>query len=107
MTTAERTERIKALAKCALGILRRTDRYNLTLADGSRYRGWDFRHNDLTLIFRRRMDIDDRPATLIVKHDGERVLIVQWTTGGFTRRSYSPGRWEDALRRCERVPALP
>lgn len=102
--TVDRNERVKSLVKVALDILRRTDRYNLTLADGSRYRGWDYRHNDLVLSFRRRTDVDDRPATLVVKYDGDRVLIAQWTTGGFTRRSYSPGRWENVLRRCDRMP---
>ena len=72
MKNAERSERVTALAKIAPSILRWTDRYNFTLADGSRYRGWDFRHNDLVLTFRRRMDVDDRQATLIVQHDGER-----------------------------------
>jgi hypothetical protein len=100
----DRSERIAALVKVALSILRRTDRYNLTLADGSRYRGWDFRHNDLSLTFRRRIDADDRPATLIVKYDGDRVLIAQWTTDSFTRRAYKPGNWENVLRRCDRMP---
>lgn len=104
MTAADRAKRVKAIVTVALNILRRTDRYNLAMADGSRYRGWDYRHNDLVLTFRRRTDVDDRPATLIVKHDGERVLIAQWTAGGFTRRTYKPGSWETILRRCDRMP---
>ena len=103
--TIDRNERVKSLVKVALDILRRTRRYNLTLADGSRFHGWDFRHNELSLSFRRQIDVDERPATLIVKHDGDRVLIAQWTIDGFTRRSYKAGRWEDALRRCDRMPA--
>ena len=102
----DRNQRIRALVKIAVDILRRTDRYNLTLTDGSRYRGWDFRHNELSLTLRLRMDVDDRPSTLIIKHNGKRVLIAEWTTGGFTRRSYSPGSWETMLRRCERMPVL-
>ncbi|MGL3210932.1 hypothetical protein [Bradyrhizobium sp. BR 1433] len=56
MTKEDRSERIKALVKVALSILRRTDRCNLTLADGSRIRDWKFRHNGLLLSFRRRID---------------------------------------------------
>jgi hypothetical protein len=106
MNSADRNERIRSLAKVALGILRRTDRCNLTLADGSRVRAWDFRHNDLVLSFRRRVDGDARSATLVVKYDGEKVLIASWTVDGWTRRSYVAGRWEDVLCRCERMPAL-
>ena len=106
-TKEHRAERIKAISKLALGILRRCgDRCNLTLADGSRVREWDFRHNELSLSFRRRVDVDDRPATLVVKYDGEKVLTASWTIDGFTRRSYSPGRWENVLRRCDLAPAL-
>jgi hypothetical protein len=59
---------------------------------------------NFSLSFRRRIDVDNRPATLIVKYEGERVLIAQWTIDGFTRRSYSPGRWEGLLSRCDRLP---
>ncbi|TKV73296.1 hypothetical protein FDV58_37720 [Bradyrhizobium elkanii] len=104
MTKEDRAERIKSLVKVALSILRRTDRCNLTLADGSRIRDWEFRHNGLSLSFRRRIDVDDRPGTLIVKFEGEKVLIASWTIDGFTRRSYSPGEWENVLRRCDRMP---
>ena len=103
MTAADRAKRVKAIVTVALNILRRTDRYNLTFADGSRFRGWDYRHNDLVLTFRRRTDVDDRPATLIVRYDGDRVLIAEWTTGGFTRRTYKPGSWEAVLRRYEGI----
>jgi hypothetical protein len=106
LNNADRNGRITALAKVALAILRRTDRYNLTLADGSRFHGWDFRHNDLSMSFRRRIDVDERPATLIVKYDGDRVLIAQWTVDGFTRRTYKPGQWENVLCRCDRMPVL-
>jgi hypothetical protein len=58
-TTKEaRAERVKWLVKTALGILRRTDQCNLTLADGSRVREWDFRYNELSLSFRRRVGVD-------------------------------------------------
>ena len=106
MTSAERAERIRSLAKIALGIIQRNcTGYYLNPADGGRVRVWDFRHNALLLSFRRQVDIDDRPATLVVKHDGEKVLIASWTIDGFTRRSYKPGEWENVLRRCDRMPA--
>jgi hypothetical protein len=106
MNNADRSERIRALAKVALSILRRTDRYNLDLAAGGRARAWDFRHNELSLSLRRRFDADDRPATLIVKYDGEKVLVAQWTVNGWSRRSIKPGAWESVLRQCERMPAM-
>jgi hypothetical protein len=99
MTKEDRAERIRSLVEIAISILRRTQYCNLTLTDGSRVRAWDFSHNELSLSFRRRVDIDDRPATLVVKYDGEKVLIASWTADGFTRRSYRPGEWEGALRR--------
>ena len=46
------------------------------------FAGWDFRHNDLSLTLRLRTDIDERPATVIVKHDGKRVLIAEWRPAG-------------------------
>ncbi|KGT73890.1 hypothetical protein MA20_40960 [Bradyrhizobium japonicum] len=106
MNNAARAERIRSLVEVAIGILRRTQHCNLTLTDGSRVRAWDFCHNELSLSFRRRVDTDDRPTTLVVKYDGEKVLIASWTADGFTRRSYRPGEWEAALRRCGRMPAL-
>ena len=34
--------------------------------------------------------MDDRPATLVVKFEGEQILAASWTVDGFTRRSYRP-----------------
>jgi len=43
---------------------------------------------------------------LTIKFDDEQVLIASWTVDGFTRRSYTPGEWENALRRFDRSLAL-
>ena len=104
MTGGERNERIRSLAKVALGILRRNaPRYRLDLAEG-RFHTWDMDRGLLSLSYRRAIDADDHPATLVVKLAGVKVLIAQWTIDGFTRRSYSPGAWENLLLRCERMP---
>jgi hypothetical protein len=106
LNNADRSERIKALAKVALGILRRNaHRFRLDLAEGSVHT-WDLEHGLLSLSYRRRIDADDRPATLTIKYRREKVLIAQWTIDGWTRRSYKAGEWENVLRRCERMPSM-
>jgi ribosomal protein L25 (general stress protein Ctc) len=106
MNNADRAERIKTLVKFAAGVLRRNgEAANLVYSDGSRVRAWDYRHNALSLAYRVRVDVADRPATLIVKYDGKKVLIASWTTDGWSRRSYAPGPWENVLRRYDRMPA--
>ena len=77
----------------------------MTLPDGSRVQDYDFRHNALALSFRRRVDLEERPSKLIVKYEGEKVMVASWTIDGWTRRSYLPGVWENVLRRCERMTA--
>jgi hypothetical protein len=42
----------------------------------------DFRNNELSLSFHRRVDVVDRPATLVVNYDGEKVLVALWTIDG-------------------------
>ncbi|WFU14421.1 hypothetical protein [Bradyrhizobium sp. CB3481] len=103
----DRAERIRSLVHTPLEILRRTQRSNLTLPNGTRVRDYEFRHNALALSFRRWVDFEDRPSMLTVEYDGDKVLTASWTVDGWTRRSYSPGRWENVLRRCERMPAPP
>ncbi|WJR74924.1 hypothetical protein [Bradyrhizobium sp. NP1] len=106
MTNADRTERMRALSKLALGILRRCgERCTLDRADG-RFRAYDVSHNEFSLSFRRRVDDADRLATLVVKFEGEMVLAASWTVDGFVRRTLKPGAWEDLLRRYDRIPAL-
>ena len=103
--TADRNERIKWLTKIAIAVLRQRGDGGYFDHEGGRVRAVDFRHNELSLTFSRRLDDVDRPATLVVKYDGEKVLVASWTVDGFTRRSYSPGQWENVLRRCDRMPA--
>ncbi|HEX7881832.1 MAG TPA: hypothetical protein VF499_03745 [Afipia sp.] len=107
MNAIERTERIKALVKIAVAILRRNDTGGyLILPDVGRVRAYDFRFNELTLSLRRRVDDDARETTLTAKFDGEKVLGATWTVDGFTKRSFKPGDWEQVLRRYSRLPVL-
>ncbi|MCC8952857.1 hypothetical protein H8B02_05070 [Bradyrhizobium sp. Pear77] len=90
MNTVERTERIKALIKIAVAILRRNDVGGyLDFPEGGRVRSYEFRFNEMVLSLRRRVDVDATETTLIVKFDGEKVLGVSWTVDGFTKRSGS------------------
>lgn len=102
----DRNERIRSLAQVAISVLRRHDRGGyLDLPEG-RVRALDCHCGKFRISFRRRVDDDDRPATLVVKYGGEKVLIASWNDDGWTYRSIKPGRWEAALRRCERMPIL-
>lgn len=104
--TGDRTERIKALSKLALSIVRRCgDRFCIDRA-GSRWRLLEVRHNEFKLTHARLIDDEDRTSTLDVRFDGKTVLHVQWTTEKVLRRSYRPGAWEAVLLRYDRVPAL-
>jgi hypothetical protein len=58
------------------------------------------------IVDRRVVDDVDRRAMIDVKFDGQKVLSAEWTNEGFVRTSFKPGPWEDALRRCDRMPAL-
>ncbi|MCA6104418.1 MULTISPECIES: hypothetical protein [Bradyrhizobium] len=92
MNTVERIERIKALVRIAVDILRRNgDGGYLVLSESGRVRALDFQFNELLLSLRRRVDDDARETTLIVKFDGEKVLGASWTVDGFTKRSLRPG----------------
>ncbi|MGY3584449.1 hypothetical protein ACVIGB_006492 [Bradyrhizobium sp. USDA 4341] len=107
MNAVERTERIKALVKLAVAILRRNDVGGyLNLPEGGRVRSYELRFNEMALSLRRRVDGDAQEATLIVKFDGDKVLGASWTVDGFTKRSFKPGGWEEVLRRYSRLPVL-
>lgn len=105
MPRSDRTERLKALSKLALGIIRRCgERWNVDRA-GSRCRVSEVCHNEFRLRHSR-CDDQDRTSTLDVRFDGKTVLLIQWTTEAVTRTSYRPGAWEAMLLRYDRVPAL-
>ncbi|MCC8953624.1 hypothetical protein H8B02_09215 [Bradyrhizobium sp. Pear77] len=107
MNAIERTERIKALVKIAVAILRRNgDGGYLDLPGAGRVRSYEFRFNEMALSLRRLVDDDARETTLTVKFDGERVLAATWTVDGITKRSFKPGGWEEVLRRYGRLPVL-
>jgi hypothetical protein len=97
--SADRTERIKTLVRVALNIIRaNATRHRLDLAEGPVH-AWDIERGELSLSYRRPIDADHLPSKLIVKFRGERVLFAKWTIYGWTKRSYSAGVWEHALRR--------
>lgn len=100
----DRNERIRALAKVALAIVRRNaDVGVIDIAGGGRARVYDFRHNEMKLSFRRQIDDPAHMTQLEIRFDGARVLFTEWDDDGFIKRSYSPGPWERALQRYERV----
>ncbi|MDA9510929.1 hypothetical protein XI09_41000 [Bradyrhizobium sp. CCBAU 11386] len=104
--TGDRTERIKALSKLALGIVRRCgERCCVDRADG-RYRLSEVRHNEFKLTLSKPIDNGDRTSTLDVRYDGKSVLHVEWTTEKVWRTSYQPGSWEALLLRYDRAPVL-
>ncbi len=106
MNAIERTERIKALVRMAVAILRRNgEGGNLDIPEIGRVRSYEFRFNEMALSLRRSVD-DARETTLVVKFDGEKVLGASWTVDGFTKRSFRPGDWEGRLRHYDRLPAL-
>lgn len=105
MTNVDRTERMKALSKLALGVVRRCgERGNVDRA-GGRCRLSEVRHNEFRLTYSR-YDDHDRTSTLDVRFDGKTVLHVEWTAEKVLRTSYRPGAWETMLLRYDRTPAL-
>jgi hypothetical protein len=106
VTNADRSERIKALAKVALAILRRNAAGFIVETPGGRARVYDLRHNEMALSVRRVIDDPAQTMQIEIKFDGDRVLFAEWNEDGFTKRSYKPGPWEGVMRRYERIPAL-
>ncbi|MGY0573254.1 hypothetical protein ACTGJ9_020930 [Bradyrhizobium sp. RDM12] len=107
MTTADRNERIRALAKVALAILRRNAAGVIVDKAGfGRARAYDVQHNECRLSFLRLVDDPAQTAQLEIRFAGHRVLFAEWNDAGFVKRSYMPGPWERDLRRYERIPAL-
>lgn len=106
MKDNDRTGRMRALSKLALGILRRCgERCCIDRADG-RCRLSEVRYNEFRLTLSRSMDNEDRTSTLDVRFLGKIVLHVEWTPDAVTRTSYRPGDWEAMLLRYDRTPAL-
>jgi hypothetical protein len=102
--TADRTERIKALSKLALGIVRRCgERYMIDRA-GGRYRLSEVLHNEFRLTLFRSIDGEVRTSTLDVRFLGKMVLHVEWTTEKVLRTAYRPGDWEALLLRYDQAP---
>ncbi|MCK1754130.1 hypothetical protein IVA78_02585 [Bradyrhizobium sp. 137] len=107
MTKQDRAERIRMLAKLAIGILRRNDAGGyLDIPGKGRVRALDCRCGEFRLSFRRRVDDEERLARLKIKFAGETVLSAAWTDEGFVRTSYRPSEWEGALQRVDRMPAM-
>ncbi|RXG95264.1 hypothetical protein [Bradyrhizobium zhanjiangense] len=103
--TTDRTDRMKALSKLVLGIVRRcSDRCNVDRA-GGRCRLSEVRHNEFRLTYSR-CDDDDQTSTLGVRFDGKTFLHVEWTAEKVLRTSYRPGDWEALLLRYDRAPVL-
>ncbi|MCK1424593.1 MULTISPECIES: hypothetical protein [unclassified Bradyrhizobium] len=104
--TADRTDRMKALSKLALGIVSRCgERFCIDRADG-RWRLSDVRHNEFRLTLSRPIDDGERTSALDIRFDGKTVLHVEWTTERVLRMSYRPGAWEALLLRYDRAPVL-
>lgn len=102
----DRADRIRALAKVAVAILRRSGEVGVVDVAGGRARVYDVQQNEMKLSLRRHIDDPDHTTRLEIKFDGARVLVAEWDDDGFVKRSYTPGPWERVLRRYERVPAL-
>jgi hypothetical protein len=106
VTNADRTERIRALSKLSLGILRRCgERCYIDRASG-RCRIVEIRHNEFRLTYSRSVNDEDRTSTLDVRFLGKPVLHVEWTAERILRTSYLPGDWEALLVRYDRAPVL-
>ena len=104
MTKADRIDRIKALSKIALGIIRRRgERCTVDRADG-RYRLLEIRHNEFRLTLSKPIGDDGRTSTLDVRFDGKTVLCVEWLPEAVARTSYRPGPWEAMLARYDQAP---
>lgn len=105
--TADRNERIKALTKIAVAIIRRNAvGFVVDKAGFGPVRAYDVQHNECRLSFVRVIDDPDQTAQLEIKFAGHRVLFAEWNDAGFVKRSYAPGPWEATLRRYDRIPAL-
>lgn len=106
MANTDRTERMKALSKLALGIIRRCgERGNIDRA-GRLCRLSEVRYNEFRLTMSRTIDDKDGTSTLDVRFDGKTVLHVEWTAARVLRTAYRGGAWEEMLRRYDRTPAL-
>jgi hypothetical protein len=106
MKKAERTERMRALSRLALGILRRCGDRAIIDRDGVSYRSSQVRHNEFKLTLSRPIGDADRASKLTVRFDGATVLQVEWTSDAVERTSYRPGKWEATLSRYDRAPVL-
>src|SRR2546421_1910474 len=102
---SDRTERVKALSKLALSIIRRCgERCNIDRA-GRSCRISEVVYNEFRLTHSR-CDDEDRTSTLDVRFLGKVVLHVEWTIDMVLKTSYRAGDWEALLRRYDRTPAL-
>jgi hypothetical protein len=106
MTNGARTERIKALSKVALGIVRRCGDRCCIDRDGGRYHLSEVLHNEFRLKLWRPIEDEDRASTLDVRFLNKTVLHVEWLPEAVTRTSYKAGLWEALLLRYDRTPAL-
>lgn len=107
MNNVDRNDRIKALAKVAIAILRRNAAGLLiNQPGGGRARVYDVQYNEMKLSLRRQIDDPDQTTQIEMRFDGDRVLFAEWNVDGFVKRSYTPGPWERMLHRYERIPAL-
>jgi hypothetical protein len=106
MTKAERTERMPALSRLALGLVRRCGERGGIDRDGARYRLSEVRHNEFRITFLRPIGDDNRASTLDVRFDGKTVLCVEWLPEAVQRTSYRAGRWEAMLARYDRAPVF-
>lgn len=105
MTNADRTDRIKALGKLALGIIGRCGSHANIDRTGARCRLSEVVHNEFRLT-RSQCDDEERTSTLDVRFVGKVVLHVEWTPEVVILTSYRPGAWEALLFRYDRTPAL-
>jgi hypothetical protein len=106
MKKADRTERMRAISRLALGILRRCgDRCTIDRA-GARYRLSEVRHNEFRLTLYQPIGVQDGVSQLDVRFDGSTVLRIEWTPEAVSRTSYKPGTWEAMLSRYDRAPVL-
>jgi|SRR3954470_11160282 hypothetical protein len=69
MTKAERTERMRALSRLALGILRWCGERGAIDRDGGGYRLSEVRHNEIRITLLRPIADEDRASTLDIRFD--------------------------------------
>jgi hypothetical protein len=99
MTKAERTERMPALSRLALGLVRRCGERGGIDRDGARYRLSEVRHNEFRITFLRPIGDDNRASTLDVRFDGKTVLCVEWLPEAVQRTFIGP----EGGKRCWRA----